>query len=249
MGGLALIRYEVQWRESGQAFSSSRQASVTTESYTRTGLTNGTEYTFRVRAVNSAGSGTFSNEVSATPEGLVPDSITDVGFVRGASTIDVSYASPAANGSAILGYRIEWRREGEAYNATNRADVTALTYQITGLDSGPAYDVRIRARNANGNAPWLETTIEAGGMGMEVLLWEGSEVSTASGISIVLTDDIDDYDSLITVSGFTGNRDNTEKSVPVPTSLIGTSSATSAEFPNLSNTGSRPEPDAVSQRS
>ena len=66
-GGASITSYEVQWRSSSQAFSSSRQASVTTESYTRTGLGNGTEYTFRVRARNSAGPGTWSNEATATP--------------------------------------------------------------------------------------------------------------------------------------------------------------------------------------
>ena len=66
-GGEAIIRYEVQWRSDSQAFSSSRQASVTTESYTRTGLTNGTLYFFRVLAVNSIGSSTWSNEAMATP--------------------------------------------------------------------------------------------------------------------------------------------------------------------------------------
>ena len=66
-GGSAITGYHVQWKSGSQAFSSSRQATVTTESYTRTGLTNGTEYDFRVRAVNSVGNSTWSNEATATP--------------------------------------------------------------------------------------------------------------------------------------------------------------------------------------
>ena len=66
-GGSSITGYHVQWKSGSQAFSSSRQATVTTTTYTRTGLTNGTEYDFRVRAVNSVGNSTWSNEASATP--------------------------------------------------------------------------------------------------------------------------------------------------------------------------------------
>ena len=68
-GGAAIIRYEVQWRTSAQAFSSSRQQDVMDGSTTATisSLTNGTEYFFQVRAVNSVGSSTWSNEATATP--------------------------------------------------------------------------------------------------------------------------------------------------------------------------------------
>jgi hypothetical protein len=40
--------------------------------YTDTGLTNGTTYYYKVAAINSAGTGTLSNEVSATPTAAPP---------------------------------------------------------------------------------------------------------------------------------------------------------------------------------
>lgn len=67
-GGAPILRYEVQWRTSGQGFSSSRQRDVTSGTTdTVPGLSNGTQYFFQVRAVNSAGPSTWSNEASATP--------------------------------------------------------------------------------------------------------------------------------------------------------------------------------------
>ncbi len=42
------------------------------EEHTVYDLTNGTEYAFRIRAVNGAGEGTQSDEVKATPKAGVP---------------------------------------------------------------------------------------------------------------------------------------------------------------------------------
>ena len=60
-GGAAIIRYEVSSDNGG-----TRVTAATNTSHTFTGLTNGTPYTFKVRAVNSAGNGAEAS-VSATP--------------------------------------------------------------------------------------------------------------------------------------------------------------------------------------
>ena len=64
--------YEVQWKSGGQSYNNSgRQATVTpgtTTSHTITSLTNGTEYTVRVRATRAGASdGPYSAEVMETP--------------------------------------------------------------------------------------------------------------------------------------------------------------------------------------
>ena len=60
-GGSAILRYEVQWRTTSQAWSATRQASTTDLTHARTGLNNGTTYHHRVRAVNAIGTGPWSN--------------------------------------------------------------------------------------------------------------------------------------------------------------------------------------------
>ena len=61
--------YQVQWKSGGQGYNNnSRRATVTTTSYTIPSLTNGTEYTVRVRATRTgATAGEYSDEVDATP--------------------------------------------------------------------------------------------------------------------------------------------------------------------------------------
>ena len=65
--GAAITQYTYQWKSGSQAYITGRQGTATVTNATVTGLTNGTDYDFRVRATNSVGNGPWSNEDSATP--------------------------------------------------------------------------------------------------------------------------------------------------------------------------------------
>ena len=69
-GGGAVSRYEYRQKAGTGAYGAWTRmpgSGPSTMSYTVTGLTNGTAYVFRVRAVNSVGNGAASNEATATP--------------------------------------------------------------------------------------------------------------------------------------------------------------------------------------
>ena len=64
-GGSPILGYHLQWKSGVQAFSSTRQETVTVSPHTRSGLVNGTAYDFRIRAFNAVGNGPWSDTVSA----------------------------------------------------------------------------------------------------------------------------------------------------------------------------------------
>ena len=67
-GGSNITEYQVQWKSGAQSFDSSRQQAGLTATNTRIeNLINGTEYDVRVRAMNSAGWGEWSDIDSGTP--------------------------------------------------------------------------------------------------------------------------------------------------------------------------------------
>ena len=67
-GGSNITEYQVQWKSGAQSFDSSRQqAGLTGTNTLIENLINGTEYDVRVRAMNSAGWGEWSEIVSKAP--------------------------------------------------------------------------------------------------------------------------------------------------------------------------------------
>lgn len=115
-----------------------------------TGLTNGTPYTFTVRAVNATGTST----ASAASNSVTP---TDVLTVPGAPTIGtataedtaatVTFTAPASNGGAsITGYTVTSSPGG--ITATG----TSSPITITGLTSGVAYTFTVTATNSEGQS-------------------------------------------------------------------------------------------------
>ena len=63
--------YTIYWSTStGVSSSSTAITGITDDNYTHTGLDNGTTYYYKAATVNSAGTGSLSDEVSSTPRGV-----------------------------------------------------------------------------------------------------------------------------------------------------------------------------------
>lgn len=121
-------------------------------SATVSNLTNGSQYTFTIQAVNSAGPSTASGPVSATPS-TVPDPPSLVSLVPGNDQVDVSWTPPAHDGGAsISGYVIN-RYPGADTSGTPtvvNAGPTATSKTVTGLSNGQQYTFTIEATNQDG---------------------------------------------------------------------------------------------------
>ena len=147
-GGSDVLGYTVE-RLSGQTWVAVVGGTVpfTLRRYSVTGLDNGTEYTFRVRAVNGAGAGAWSEEVAVTPAG--PPSVPlDVRAVRGTRQLIVNWDAPSnTSGREVLGYRWKLSIDGDsAWTTTSEGPVT-VTQRADGtaLSNGTGYTVQVRA--------------------------------------------------------------------------------------------------------
>jgi hypothetical protein len=89
-GGAAIADYTVQFSSNGgSTWNTFADGTSTATSATVTGLTNGTAYTFRVAAVNSAGTGSYSVAATGTPlsVALTVSPATIVGQIGGGSAV------------------------------------------------------------------------------------------------------------------------------------------------------------------
>ena len=147
-GGDAIHGYEVERKSGDGDFMPVDPAHSGTDAmYADTGLTRGTEYTYRVRSVMSTVPSTWSDEKSAATHD-VPDAPTVTAAATSDTEITVSWTA-ADNGSAIIGYMVERKSGDGEFTAVDPAHTgTATTYMDTALTPETTYYYRVAAINA-----------------------------------------------------------------------------------------------------
>jgi Ca2+-binding RTX toxin-like protein len=148
-GGSPITGYRVQVR-TGTTVVRTDILTGTGTTTTVAGLTNGTAYNFRVRAVTGFGLGVLSDP-SNTVTPLAPASApgTPVATARNTAA-SLTWTAPANNGgSPITQYRIQIRT-GATVVRTVDVPATPTNAVVTGLTNGTVYNFRVRAITAFG---------------------------------------------------------------------------------------------------
>jgi titin len=117
-----------------------------------TGLANSTTYTFRVSAVNAAGTGTASATTSATTA-TAPGAPTALAGSRtwAIDEIALSWTAPSSDGGvAISDYIIEYSADGTTWTTFSDGGSSTASATVTGLANSTTYTFRVSAVNAAG---------------------------------------------------------------------------------------------------
>ena len=141
----------------------------TSTTATVTGLTNGTSYFFRVKAVNTIGTGQPSGVASGAPWAIVvPSAPVDVRVTNiELNQIALSWTAPVSDGgSSVSDYLIEYSSNaGLAWATFADPTSTIRSTTVTGLVNATSYIFRVSAINISGTgAASTATTAVAPGI-------------------------------------------------------------------------------------
>ena len=130
---------------------------ATAKGYTVKGLTTGTKYFFVMRALNSAGAGVKSQEVSVTPA-TAPSAPRTLVAHPGNGSAALSWTAPSsAGGGTITGYQVYVGTGAghESLLAANAAPLAPSTraFTVTKLVNGMKYYFVVQAMNAVATGP------------------------------------------------------------------------------------------------
>ncbi len=158
-GGSPITGYKIERSTNGgSTWSNIMSNTGSTTTFSDTGLTSSTTYTYRVSAINSVGTGSPSNIASATTSVAVTAPSPPTGLTATAtssSQINLSWTAPANNGgSAITGYKIERSTNAGSTWSTlvENTGSSSTTYSNTGLASNTTYTYRVSAINSVGTS-------------------------------------------------------------------------------------------------
>jgi hypothetical protein len=161
-GGAAITDYAVQYSSnSGTSWTTFADGLSTGTTATVTGLTNGTNYVFRVAAINAAGTGAFAQSTAIRP--YVPVSApTGLAAVAGNTQVTLTWTAPNST-PPVTDYRVQYRVDavGSAWQTFADGLSTTPRAVVTGLTNGSRYFFRVAAITSEGIGFYTNGTLAA----------------------------------------------------------------------------------------
>ena len=195
----SIINYDYR-QDDGSGFPETwTNFTTNTNEYTVTGLTNGTEHRFQVRANNNQGAGPESDIVKATPEG--PPAAPDLRATPGSAEVRLFWTDldDAKITKFQYRYRVNtagsgWEPEtNEGWADISGSSATTTEHTVTGLTNGGdgyVFDVRAISDAGNGEAGSVTATPTQGARApsqMSNLQHTVTEVTGGSGGKVRFT--------------------------------------------------------------
>lgn len=157
-GGFAVADYEIQYStNAGSSWVDVVDGVSVTAVATITGLTNGTAYIFKVRAITSKGAGAWSAPSAAVTPTSAPSAPTSLAGSASPAAVALSWAAPSSNGGAAISDYVIQRAVSSAtpvWSTVAKAVSTSTSFTVTGLTNGTAYVFRVAAKNSRGTSVW-----------------------------------------------------------------------------------------------
>ena len=158
-GRPALSGYDVEWK-----LESADDSAYSATGVTRTGtaaeidgLTAGTEYSVRVRAVNDEGDGAWATAMGSTDAPAVNTAATGAPTISGTARVGLPLrAAPGtiadANGLTGVSYTYQWVRVGTDLTETDITGANSVTYTPVAGDLGSSLKVRLSFDDDDGHS-------------------------------------------------------------------------------------------------
>ena len=160
-GGEAVTHFEYQQKTGDQDYAPWTiipGSGPGTAGYTVKGLTNGTTYQFKIRAVNKNGSGAAAESKPLVPA-TVPGAPRGLKAAIGDKAVTLSWSSGLDGGSPITSWEFS-RDGGTSYAPIPGSNADTSSYTVGGLSNGTTYNFNVRAKNVvgSGAAATVSTT-------------------------------------------------------------------------------------------
>ncbi len=186
-GGSAITDYTIEYKTSAaSSWTTFNDGTSTTASTTVTGLSGGTAYNFRVKAVNASGSGNYSTVNSTTTDGTAPV-ISSVSSTTTTTTATITWTTDEA-GSSIIQYGLTNSYGSSTAEADTSPRVTSHSVTLTGLIACTTYNYRVKSNDAASNlatgSNLTFTTLCTGSS--SVTAENQNSITTAGGGSVTL---------------------------------------------------------------